>query len=130
MKEKILFILLVISFSSSVCAQTEKYEVFAIKFASMSHRTPVSGWTDKGPSTDSVSIDFMIWLIKGNGKNILVDAGFLKDIESAKFFDLINYTRPDSVLSKAGLRAEDITDIILSHPHWDHADGISLFPKA
>ncbi len=24
----------------------------------------------------------------------------------------------------------DITDIIISHPHWDHISGIDLFPKA
>ena len=42
----------------------------------------------------------------------------------------LNYHRPDSVLQKLGLKAEDITDIILSHPHWDHCDGIGLFPNA
>jgi len=126
-------ILLFILFSCNcllASSQVGPYEVFAIKFASMAHPTAISDWADKGPKTDSINIDFMIWLIKGNGRNILVDAGFLKDIEPAKYFDLTGYTRPDSVLSKAGLKAEDITDIILSHPHWDHADGISLFPKA
>ena len=97
----------------------------------MSHPTPVSAWADKGPVTDSVNIDFMTWLIKEkNGKNILFDAGFLKDIDAAKYFDLTNYVRPDSTLSKLGLKPGDITDIILSHPHWDHIDGVSLFPNA
>jgi glyoxylase-like metal-dependent hydrolase (beta-lactamase superfamily II) len=73
----------------------------------------------------------MIWLIKGNnGKNILVDAGFLRDIDDAKEFDLATYMRPDSTLSKLALKAGDITDIILSHPHWDHIDGLGLFPNA
>jgi glyoxylase-like metal-dependent hydrolase (beta-lactamase superfamily II) len=130
-KDRILFTLVVLSFSVFAWSQTERYEVYAIKFASMSHPSPVSDWADHGPSTDSVNIDFMIWLIKGNnGKNILVDAGFLKDIEAAKYFDIAHYTRPDSALLKAGLKAADITDIILSHPHWDHMDGLGLFPNA
>jgi glyoxylase-like metal-dependent hydrolase (beta-lactamase superfamily II) len=29
-----------------------------------------------------------------------------------------------------GLKAGDITDIIVSHPHWDHIDALSLFPNA
>ncbi|HUB60290.1 MAG TPA: MBL fold metallo-hydrolase, partial [Puia sp.] len=29
-----------------------------------------------------------------------------------------------------GLNPGDITDIILSHPHWDHIDGVGLFPNA
>jgi len=72
----------------------------------------------------------MVWLIKGNGRNILVDAGFLNDIEDAKEFKVVNYVRPDSAISKLGLKPGDITDIILSHPHWDHIDGVGLFPNA
>jgi len=77
-----------------------------------------------------VKIDFMVWLIRGSGKNILVDAGFIGDIEDAKEFKVIDYIRPDSALFKLGLKPGDITDIILSHPHWDHIDGVGLFPNA
>jgi glyoxylase-like metal-dependent hydrolase (beta-lactamase superfamily II) len=111
--------------------QAPDYEVYAIKFASMGHRTPMSAWSDQAPVNDSVDIDFVIWLMKGNnGKNILLDAGFLGDIEGAKDLDVVNYVRPDSMLSKLNLNAGDITDIVLSHPHWDHIDGLGLFPKA
>jgi glyoxylase-like metal-dependent hydrolase (beta-lactamase superfamily II) len=130
MKRYTLLILLVLSLSTAAWSQTEQYKVYAFRFASSSHPWPVSDWVDKGPVNDSVNIDFMIWLIKGNGKSILVDAGFLQDIEEAKGFDITNYTRPDSTLLKLNVKPEDITDIILSHPHWDHADGLSLFPNA
>lgn len=112
-------------------AQTPNYKVYAIRFASMAHPTAISVWADKGPDKDSVKIDFSIWLIKGdNGKNVLVDAGFRNDIEEAKDFEVANYIRPDSALAKLGLKPADITDIILSHPHWDHIDGVGLFPNA
>ena len=111
-------------------AQSDRYTVYAVRFASAAHPLPISGFADKGPTTDSVNMDFMVWLIKGAGKNILVDAGFLKDIPEGKYFEIINYIRPDSALAKIALNPEDITDIILSHPHWDHIDGIGLFPKA
>src|SRR5262245_2749478 len=104
-------------------AQKETYKVYALKFASSGITFPISDWVYKGPTKDSVHIDFMVWLIQGNGLNVLVDAGFLNDIEDAKEFKIINYTRPDSVLSKLSLKPADITDIILSHPHWDHIDG-------
>jgi glyoxylase-like metal-dependent hydrolase (beta-lactamase superfamily II) len=112
-------------------SQNVNYEVYALKFASLGHATPISRWVLGGPNNDSVHIFFMTWLIKGNnGKNILVDAGFLKNIEEAKDFDIIDYVRPDSVLSRIALSPGEITDIILSHPHWDHIDGIDLFPNA
>lgn len=127
--KKILFII-TITLAFSANAQSPTYDVYALKFSS-GGRWPISLWVDKGPEKDSVSIEFMIWLIKGsNGKNILLDAGFLPGLEDAKEFPLANYHRPDSVLLKLGLRAEDITDVIISHPHWDHIDGLSVFPKA
>src|SRR6185312_6596920 len=111
--------------------QAPAYEIYALRFASMKDATPTEVWSLNAPKGDSVKIDFVIWLIKGsNGKNILVDAGFLSDIPEAKEFNPVNYIRPDSALLKLGIRPESITDIIFSHPHWDHIDGVDLFPKA
>lgn len=124
-----LFVFLFVSFHAY--PQAADYDVYAIKFAAMGHPSPISDWADHGPSKDSINIDFVIWLMKGNnGKNILLDAGFLNDIEDAKDFNVADYIRPDSALARLNIKAEDITDIILSHPHWDHIDGVGLFPKA
>jgi glyoxylase-like metal-dependent hydrolase (beta-lactamase superfamily II) len=131
MKKTFPLFLMVCFFSGYGRAQTGHYRVYALRFAAMAHPTAISAWTDKGPNNDSVKIDFSIWLIKGDdGKNILVDAGFRNDLQEAKEFEVRQYIRPDSVLSKVGLKPEDITDIILSHPHWDHIDGVALFPRA
>jgi glyoxylase-like metal-dependent hydrolase (beta-lactamase superfamily II) len=124
-------IVLIVSLTLSVRAQTTLYKVYAIKFARSAYPFTVADWASGGPKTDSVKIDFMVWLIKGsNGKNILLDSGFLNDLDDAKEFKVVDYIRPDSALIKVGLRANDITDVILSHPHWDHIDGIGLFPNA
>jgi glyoxylase-like metal-dependent hydrolase (beta-lactamase superfamily II) len=131
MKKFILFILAGLSIQSAAFSQTTDYEVYALKFAEKATPGPIADLAMNGPRNDSVDIFFMIWLIKGNnGKNILVDAGFLQDMEEAKDFGLKDYIRPDSMLLRVALRPEDITDIILTHPHWDHVDGIDLFPKA
>jgi glyoxylase-like metal-dependent hydrolase (beta-lactamase superfamily II) len=114
----------------STRAQSTAYKVYVIRFAASAYPFTAADWAKDAPKTDSVKINFMVWLIKGNGRNILVDAGFLNDIEDAKDFKVVNYIRPDSAISKLGLKPEDITDIILSHPHWDHIDGVGLFPNA
>ena len=116
---------------SGISAQTGKYSVYALKFASAGERMPASVMALDANPKDSVNIDFSIWLIKGeDGRNILVDAGFRGDVEGAIDFKLNFYNRPDSVLMKMGLQGSDITDIIISHPHWDHIDGLPLFPNA
>jgi len=70
----------------------------------------------------------MVWLLKGeNGRNILVDAGFIDTSE----IGMKNYVRPDLVLQRIdSMSPSNITDIILTHPHFDHIGGINLFPKA
>ncbi len=130
MKKLLLLSLLILSAGLYASAQTPGYKVYAIKFAGSSYPFTAADWSKGGPKTDSVKINFMVWLIKGNSRNILVDAGFLNDIEDAKEFKVINYIRPDSAIAKLGLKPGDITDIVFSHPHWDHIDGVSLFPNA
>ena len=41
-----------------------------------------------------------------------------------------NYLRPDEAVKLAGVQPEQVTDIVISHAHWDHMGGIDLFPKA
>ncbi len=131
MKKLTLVAFTLFSLSITAKSQTEHYKVYAVSFGSRPTPLPVSDFVDKGPENDSVRLNFSVWLIKGdNGKNILVDAGFLRDAEDLKDFGPINYIRPDSALAPLGLKGSDITDIILTHPHWDHADGITVFPNA
>ncbi|HYH15475.1 MAG TPA: N-acyl homoserine lactonase family protein [Flavisolibacter sp.] len=131
MLKYLLALLTLLPISLSGYSQTSPaYEVYALQFAEKG-LTPVSELVSNGPQKDSVNLIFMTWLIKGPaGKNILVDAGFLNDVEEAKEMNVTHYTRPDSMLLHLGIKADDITDIILTHPHWDHMDAISLFPIA
>ena len=106
------------------------YEIYALKYFGL-HSVPVSELAVGAPAKDTMNMYFMFWLIRGsNGKNILVDAGFLKDLEIYKTLPASFYTRPDSVLLEMNIKADEITDIIFTHPHWDHIDGVSLFKKA
>ena len=106
------------------------YEIYALKYFGL-HSVPVSELSMGASKKDTMDMYFMFWFIKGNnGKNILVDAGFLSDLDIVKELHGSFYIRPDSVLSELNLKADEITDIILTHPHWDHIDGVSLFPKA
>ena len=61
---------------------------------------------------------------------MLVDAGFYRQ----KFLERWKpawHTRPSDAVAKAfGVTAASVTDIIVSHVHWDHADGADLFPRA
>jgi glyoxylase-like metal-dependent hydrolase (beta-lactamase superfamily II) len=105
------------------------YEVYAISYAEYPN-FPISGLLAGADKNRKIDLQMMIWLIKGpGGKNILVDTGCSRD-KYVKGIGLKNYIKPSDTLAKLGMSAADITDVIISHMHWDHADGIDLFPNA
>ena len=129
--KKITFLFFAAFFASTIPAQKNNtYEVYAIEFAKGSGFRPAKAIAINPTVNDSVKLVFMTWLLKGNnGRTILVDAGFHRE---SKFIGnwLQDFVRPDSTLEKMGLKPENITDIIITHPHWDHIGGVDLFPKA
>jgi glyoxylase-like metal-dependent hydrolase (beta-lactamase superfamily II) len=107
------------------CKKKEEYQVYAIKFSD-GWKIQAKDYVIGADPSDSVDVCNMFWLLKSsNGRNILVDAGFIDTTNSNK-----NYIRPDSMLLKLGLSSQNISDIIITHPHFDHISGITLFPRA
>jgi glyoxylase-like metal-dependent hydrolase (beta-lactamase superfamily II) len=103
-----------------------EYSIQAIRYAS--DQTDLSNLVVGAPH-DQVKIAMVIWLIRGGDRNILFDSGYHRDT-FLKQFHTSDYIRPDEAVQLAGLKPEDITDIVISHAHWDHLGGIDLFPKA
>jgi glyoxylase-like metal-dependent hydrolase (beta-lactamase superfamily II) len=103
------------------------YSIQAIRYAT-SPDVPISELVVGGPS-DKIDIAMAVWLIRGGGHTILFDSGFHRDT-FLKEFPMKDYLRPDLAVASAGVKPEDVTDIVISHAHWDHMGGIDLFPKA
>ncbi|UCG86506.1 MAG: N-acyl homoserine lactonase family protein [Gemmatimonadota bacterium] len=124
------FILWVTIAGSPARSQAPAYEVYAVNYATAPGRA-LSDLVAGADSTETIDISFMVWLLKGPaGRIILVDTGFRPDAPSAASFGFEGYIRPDSAVAKLGVTPENVTDIVLTHMHWDHADGLDLFPNA
>ena len=65
----------------------------------------------------------MYWLIKTKDRNILVDVGSGPDFATR----YQQYQPPEVMLAKLKLKPSDIDTIILTHPHFDHLDGMDSF---
>lgn len=107
---------------------TTEYSIRAIRYA-VSPGFPVAGLVMGAPKDEKVDIAMVIWLIRGGGRTVLFDSGFHRE-ELFKYFPMNDYLRPDEAVKLAGVKPEDVTDIVISHAHWDHMGGIDLFPKA
>ena len=107
-------------------SSTPQYSIQAIRYAS--DQTDVANLV-VGASHEQIPIAMVFWLVRGQGRNILFDSGFHRDT-FLKHFHISDYMRPDEAVKLAGLQPADITDIVISHAHWDHLGGIDLFPNA
>jgi glyoxylase-like metal-dependent hydrolase (beta-lactamase superfamily II) len=128
--KQVVFIVFFTLIAFNASSQNRSYEIYALKFASLKFKFPVSFFAVGSTSKDSVQPCYVVYLLKGKkGKNILVDAGFT---ETPPIYNMagFNYVRPDEMLKKINVDPASITDIILTHPHWDHIGGIDLFPNA
>jgi glyoxylase-like metal-dependent hydrolase (beta-lactamase superfamily II) len=122
---------IVLSIFASTPASSDtavNYQVFAIRYATIP-QFPVASLVQGAEKDRKLDIAMMVWLVRGGGHNVLVDSGFYRD-DLVKRWKPADYVRPDAAVARAGVKADEITDVIITHAHWDHADGADLFPKA
>jgi glyoxylase-like metal-dependent hydrolase (beta-lactamase superfamily II) len=104
------------------------YEVYAIRYASIPFK--VAGLIAGADTSRRLDIAMMVWLMKGpDGRVVLLDAGFKRE-DLIQRWKPVDYVTPAAALERFGVRREAVTDIIISHVHWDHLDGADLFPNA
>ncbi|MGA7855336.1 MAG: MBL fold metallo-hydrolase, partial [Candidatus Acidiferrales bacterium] len=121
MKHLLLAVILVISACAGFAASsTPEYSIQAIRYASAEDD---AADLVMGAPHEKMNLAMVIWLIRGGGRNILFDSGYHRDTFS-KEFAATEYIRPDEAVKLAGVQPEEITDIVISHAHWDHMGGI------
>jgi glyoxylase-like metal-dependent hydrolase (beta-lactamase superfamily II) len=104
------------------------YEVYAIKYATFAERRSHENFIQRDMHDGPMPLDFYIWLIKDGDRNFLVDTGFSR-IASDRRNRKLNI-EPELALKKLGVDASSITDVIITHLHWDHAGNLDRFPNA
>jgi glyoxylase-like metal-dependent hydrolase (beta-lactamase superfamily II) len=114
---------------SAVLANADNYEVYAVRFATLAN-FPVSSLVAGADRARRMDIAMMIWVLKaGDGRIALVDSGFHRE-QYFRQFTVKDYVKPSEALAPLGITPDNVSDIFLSHMHWDHAGGVDLFPSA
>ncbi|MBL8989284.1 MAG: N-acyl homoserine lactonase family protein [Gemmatimonadetes bacterium] len=104
------------------------YEVYAIQYAQLKG-FPANALVLGAEASRKVDLSMMVWLLRGEGRVILVDAGFYRQ----QFLDawkVVDFVKPSDAVARFGVKPEQVTDVVITHLHWDHADGADLFPNA
>lgn len=112
---------------SSVADST--YEVYAVRYATLPS-FPVRGLVAGADSSRTMDIAMMVWVLRaGDGRVVLVDAGFRRD-KFVERWDPVGFVMPSEALAPLGISRGQVTDVVVTHVHWDHLDGVDLFPNA
>jgi len=126
---RISYLLLAAVMAVPIFAQPKpQYEIYAIRYATIPGY-PLSGLIAGADRTQKLDMAMMVWLVRGNGHNILVDSGFYRD-QFLRQWRPTDFVKPSEAIARLNLKPEEITDVVITHMHWDHADGVDLFPKA
>ena len=109
----------------------DRWEVFVLEYAN-SHEPwvgLVSGMYDAG----MVDLPFSFVLARRGEQNVLIDSGFMRQGNEAEFplkFGVSRWISPLRMLAELGVTPEAVSDIVVTHAHFDHLGSIGEFPKA
>jgi glyoxylase-like metal-dependent hydrolase (beta-lactamase superfamily II) len=107
------------------------YEVYAVRYGSRPthlsenfHRYGSYGRPDA-----DFYVDYYYWVILGDDALIMVDTGY--DEESLKGRPGRSYLiDPATALGYLDRTPQDVSDVIVTHFHWDHIGNVKLFDRA
>jgi glyoxylase-like metal-dependent hydrolase (beta-lactamase superfamily II) len=105
------------------------YEVYALRYATHPDRHASENLIFSDFHDDVLMpLDFFMWAIKGGDRVIVVDTGF--DAETAKKRQCIYLQSPVEMLRDVGIDPNAVTDVVITHMHYDHCGNFMAFPNA
>ena len=106
---------------------TKLPRVYAVSYGKSSHKK--SKVLHGGSQKQKVPFEWMFWVIKTEERIILVDTGF-HDEKLARKWRIRNYQDPAERLKELGIDPADVSDVIITHAHWDHIGLIGSYANA
>lgn len=109
----------------------DRWEVFVLEYAN-SHEPwvgLVSGMYNEG----MVDLPFSFALARQGDRRVLIDSGFMQQGDAAEFplkFGVSRWISPLRMLAELDVAPQAVSDIVITHAHFDHMGSIGEFPKA
>ncbi len=103
-----------------------RYEVFALRYATV-ERMRRDNFMAPDPHDGPMPMDYFVWLVRGEGRQYLVDTGFNAAAAAARKRRLLRC--PIDALGLLGVGRDQVSDVVVTHMHYDHAGNIDLLPN-
>jgi len=108
------------------------WEIYVLEFA-RSKDQPVASLIQGAYDQGAIDLPFAFVLARSGSQNVLIDCGFMREghgVEVAKTFGIPDWISPVRLVEEMGVKPGEITDIFVSHGHFDHMGSIEKFPNA
>lgn len=106
----------------------DTWEVRAYRYASRSGRLRGESFLFDDDHATPHPIDYFVWTLTNDDRTILVDTGH-DEVEARRRGQSV-LRDPFAALVAGGVSLESISDIVITHLHYDHAGGLSHLPAA
>ncbi|HTA51151.1 MAG TPA: N-acyl homoserine lactonase family protein [Candidatus Acidoferrum sp.] len=106
----------------------EPFEVLALRYAHLGGRHPGENFILADPHEFASDLDYFVWVVRRGDEAYLVDTGFAKPAADRRRRELLR--NPIDSLRLVGLDPGKLTDIIVTHLHYDHAGNLDRLPRA
>ena len=104
------------------------WQVYAVKYADRNARTRSDSFIFDDNHDAPHAMDYYIWVLLNGNEVILVDTGYDSNEAAARGRPI--RLDPVAALAPFGVAPEHVTEVIVTHLHYDHAGGLHLFPNA
>ncbi|HXU43685.1 MAG TPA: N-acyl homoserine lactonase family protein [Burkholderiales bacterium] len=106
---------------------TAQYEVYAIKYAHHMRKAS-ENFIGGDPHDGPMPLDYFVWLIRGGGREVVVDTGFSAAMARKRGRDHLRC--PAEALRLLQCDPSSVKDVVITHLHYDHVGNFDLFPAA
>jgi glyoxylase-like metal-dependent hydrolase (beta-lactamase superfamily II) len=103
------------------------YQVYALKYAERDARR-AEHFIGGDPHDAPMPMDYFVWAVVGAVATWVVDTGFGEADAQRRRRRLVRSAA--AALATIDIDAATVTDVILTHLHYDHAGGLAQFPAA
>lgn len=104
-----------------------QYEVYAIRYATREGRRQ-NHFVGGDPHDAPMPMDYYVWLVRGDGREFVVDTGFGPEVARKRGRTLLR--TPGEGLALLGVDAAQVRDVIITHLHYDHVGTFDTFASA